>query len=98
MIEAYPGLAAALSALTDEEKVEIGRIARAVYDDKELAATLSEPINYSFDMIEESFPALRGITFGEDENFDSTDYTTFLMISSMDASYRTIIKQVRIPL
>lgn len=98
MIEAYPGLADALESLTDEDKVAIGKIARAVYDDEALVRTLPEPINYSFDMIEQEFPSLTGITFGEDENGDSTDYTTFLMISSMDKSYRNIIKQVRIPL
>jgi len=98
MKEASTGLAAALEALTDEDKIVIGRIARAVYDDEALVQTLSEPINYSFMQIEKAFPALKGITFGDDENGDSTDYETFLMISSMDESYRKIIKQVRIPL
>ena len=98
MKEARLGLAANLSALTDEDKIAIGRIARAVYDDAELVSGLSEPINYSFMMIEDAYPALTGITFGEDDHGDSTDYETFLLIASIDSTYQNIIKQVRIPL
>ena len=98
MKEAYSGLAAALLALTEDEKKDIGRIAKAVYDDAELVSTLSEPINYSFDMIEKAFPALKGISFGDDEYGDSTDYESFLMIASRDTTYQHIIEQVRIPL
>ena len=98
MKEAQPGLAANLSALTDEDKIAIGRIARAVYDDAELMAELYEPINYSLGEIVTAFPALTGITFGEDDDGDSTDYETFLLIASMDSTYQNIIKQVRIPL
>lgn len=98
MIESHPGLIAALKALTEADKQAIGKIARAVYDDEELVKTLSEPINYSLMQIEEAYPSLVGIVFGEDDDGDATDYTTFLMIASMDPTYQFYNLQIRIPL
>lgn len=98
MNEAYPGLAATLSSLSDADKLSIGGIVKSVFDDEELVRSLSEPINYAMEMVIESYPELDGISFGDDERGDSTDYETFLIIASRDTTYRNIIGQVRIPL